>query len=44
MKAGQVTKRVSLTMKVFATAMHWYDRNLKQGCVRGNFSAQSLAG
>ena len=42
MKKNELTKRVNLSIRVLASAMHWYERNLKDGCVRGNFGKQSL--
>ena len=39
---GQLPKHVERTLKVFTSAMHWYDRSRKMGCERGNFSGQSL--
>ena len=39
---GQLPKHVVRTLRVFTSAMHWYERNLKMGCKRGNFSDQSL--
>ena len=39
---GKLPKHIERSMRVFAAALHWYDRCLKQGCVRGNFLDQSL--
>lgn len=33
-------KQVSLTLRVFTSAMHWYDKNVAAGCVRESFSGQ----
>jgi len=42
MKRNELSKKVFLSMQVFASAMDWYDRNCVAGCTRGNFSNQSL--
>ena len=41
MKKNELTKRINLSIRVLTSAMHWYERNVKQGCVRLNFEGQS---
>lgn len=41
MKKNELTKRVHLSIRVLASAMHWYECNLRMKCVRDNFTLQS---